>query len=79
MNLTFNVLLGLYYFHNLKNTHHNFIFWLHWVFAAGRTFSRFYKQGLLFLVGLGFSLQWLLLFWSTGFGAQTCSCSTRAQ
>ena len=42
-----------------------FIYWLCCVFIAVQAFSTCGEWGLSSLWGLGFSLQWLLLFWST--------------
>ena len=56
-------------------------FWLHWVFVAARglplvAVSRGYSS----LHCAGFSLQWLLLLWSTGSRrVGFSSCSTRSQ
>ena len=48
-----------------------FIFWLHWVFVAARGLSLVAASGSYSLLRCaGFSLQWLLLLWSTALGAQ---------
>ena len=44
-----------------------FFFWLHWVFVAARRLSLVVaSRGYSSLQCVGFSLQWLLLLWSTG-------------
>ena len=58
-----------------------YLFWLHWVFVAVRGLSLVAESGdYSSLRCMGFSLQWLLLLWSTG-SRHTgfSSCSTRAQ
>ena len=64
-----------------------YYFWLRWVFLAARGLSLVVASGAtLLLQCAGFSLQWLLLLWSTGSrrmgfsscGTQLSSCSLRA-
>ena len=66
----------------LKHATFKFIyFWLHWVFIAVHGLSLVVvSRGYSSLLCVGFSLQWLLLLWSTGyrhpgFVAQGLSCS----
>ena len=56
-------------------------FWLRWVFVAVYGLSLISMSTGYFLLGFsGFSLWWLLLFWSTGPGCTGFStCSTKAQ
>ena len=56
-------------------------FWLHWVFIAARRLSLVAESGSYSLLWCaGFSLQWLLLLWSTGSRCVGFSiCGTRAQ
>ena len=65
---------GYYYFFK-------FIFGLSWAFVAVRGLSLVAASGGYSLLWCaGFSLQWLLLLWSTGFRlAGFSSCSIRAQ
>ena len=58
-----------------------FYFWLHWVFVAACRLSLVaVSGGYSSLWCAGFSLQWLLLLWSTGsMHADFSSCGTRAQ
>ena len=58
-----------------------FIYWLRWVFVAARRLSLVaVSRGYCSLWCAGFSLQWLLLLWSTGSRcAAFSSCSTRTQ
>ena len=67
----------------LKNLFIFFIyyFWLCWVFVAARGLSLVVASGGYSLLWCaGFSLQWLLLLWSTGSRcAGFSSCGTRAQ
>ena len=47
----------------------NLFFWLHWVILAARRLSLVVPSrgySLVAVCGVGFSLQWLLLLWSTG-------------
>ena len=58
-----------------------FYFWLHWVFVAAHRLSLVAASGGYSLLQCAdFSLQWLLLLWSTG-SRRTgfSSCGTRAQ
>ena len=56
-------------------------FWLHWVFVAARGLSLVVMSGgYSSLQCTGFSLQWLLLLWSTGSRcAGFSSCGVQAQ
>ena len=59
----------------------NLFIWLHWVFVAVRRFSLVAVSGGYSLLRcVGFSLQWLLLLWSTGSRhAGFSRCGSRAQ
>ena len=53
--------------------------WLHWVFIAAHGLCLFSERGPLQLRGMGFSLQWLLLFLSVGSGHEGfSSCGSQA-
>ena len=67
--------------HFLKNKFIYFYFWLRWVFVAAHGLSLVAASGGYSLLWCaGFSLQWLLLLWSTDSRrAGFSSCGTWAQ
>ena len=56
----------VYYSQSLRKMQFIYLFWFCWVFVAALGFTLVVSGGCSSLRCMGFSLQWLLLLWSTG-------------